>query len=134
MGQIGGSFAPPLSDQLIAQYRALIDNLDPRSQIKDAMQKCLKCCEEWWKLPDSSGAGKPHPVGVGTIVDLDKPIADALWEHIPWKEELEGYKAMFDTIDPVGQRDLRNAAHHLLWHAIELEMDREPLTSDKLQH
>ena len=131
LGLIGGSFAPPLSDDILAAYRALIDAL-PASPIKDAMLTLHNCCAQWWEQPESTGEGKPHPCGRGCMVALDAPIAAALWDHVPWAEELAMMQALFDGIDPVAQRDLRNAAFHLLWHAKELEMDREPMTADKL--
>lgn len=39
---------------------------------------------------------------------------------------------LFDSIDPVAQKDLRNAAFHCLWVARELDLGREPITTDKL--
>jgi hypothetical protein len=132
MTRYGGSFAPPLSDDLLTQYRAIID-AQPASAVKDAMATLHNCCAKWWDLPESTGApGKPHPSGVGMIVDLDAPIAAALAEHIPWAHELEAMKGLFDAISATAQKDLRDAAHHLLWHAVELEHGREPLTNDKL--
>jgi hypothetical protein len=121
-----------LTDELLLEYRKIIESLDPQSQIRDAMQKLLHCCEQWWNQPESTGDGKPHPSGRGVIVDLDKSIADALWEHIPWDDELKAFAALFDKLDPVAEANLRNAAFHLLWHAKELELDREPITTDKL--
>jgi hypothetical protein len=132
MTRYGGSFAPPLSDELLNSYKTMIDAL-PASAVKDAMATLHNCCSKWWELPESVGApGKPHPCGVGIIVDLDRPIAEALDEHIPWPHELEAMKGLFEQISPASQKELRDAAHHLLWHAIELERDREPLTNDKL--
>ena len=60
--RIGGSFAPPLSDELLAKYKATIDALPP-SPLKDAMGVCHNVCAKWWELPDSPGAGVPHPTG-----------------------------------------------------------------------
>jgi hypothetical protein len=36
-----------------------------------------------------------------------------------------------EVVDPVAH-ELSNAARHLLWHAKEIALDREPLTNDKL--
>lgn len=131
--RIGGSFAPPLTDELLAAYKAMIEALPPQSQIRDAMARLLACCEKWWELPDSIGTeARAHPSGLGTIVPLEAVHQKALWEHIPWPEELEHFGVLFDGIDPVAEKPLRDAAHHLLWHAKELELDREPLTADKL--
>lgn len=126
----GGSFAPPLSDALLAAYEALATSASP--EIKDAMQKLLQCVKHWWQLPDSSTARSvPHPSGRGMHVPLDKPIADALWDDIPWGHELNAIQALLNTI-PEGQRDLRDAAFHLLWYVRELDLDREPITLDKV--
>jgi hypothetical protein len=128
----GGSFAPPLTDELLAKYSSMIDGLAAQSPIRDAMAKLLACCKQWWGLPESTGKGEPHPSGRGSIVDLDEAIKKTLWEAIPWKEELQMYGLLFERIDAVKEKPLRDAAHHLLWHGFELEMDREPITMDKL--
>jgi hypothetical protein len=127
----GGSFAPPLSDDRIAEYELLAEEASP--EVKDAMQTLLKCVKHWWDLPESSQAGaKPHPSGRGRIVSLDEPIAKALWDDIPWTRELKSMGELFDGISAETQRELRNAAFHLLWHAVELDLDREPITADKV--
>ena len=140
----GGSFAPPLSDELLGSYAAMIAALPARSPVRDAMQKLLTCCQAWWELPESSGTeSRAHPSGLGTIVDLEAEHQAALWDHIPWSgqaledgtvapDELGAYAKMFDGIDPRADKPLRDAAHHLLWHVVELARDREPLTTDKL--
>lgn len=129
--RIGGSFAPPLSDELIAKYTHMVDDLPP-SPVKDGMSVLLHCCGVWWDLPESNGTKQPHGSGTGTITNLEDDHKKALWDHIPWDHELNSIQALFDTIDPETQRDLRNAAFHLLWHVKELNLDREPLTTDKL--
>jgi len=130
--RVGGSFAPPLTDELLMKYEALVNDLDPQFPVRDAMVKLLDCCKQWWDLPESVGEGKPHPSGRGNIVGLDEPIKKALWDHIPWSHELKAFGVLFDGIDPVKQKELRDAAHHLLWHVVELDLDREPITTDKL--
>lgn len=85
------------------------------------------------------------------------PLEDAhqkeLADKIPWMRELEAMVPLFlslphGTIEEVvtennttftkcrvvnqSAYDLRNALSHLLWHAIELCLDREPLTKDIL--
>jgi hypothetical protein len=129
--RIGGSFAPPLTDELIARDKALIDGLNP-SPIKDAMTALLACCEHWWQLPESDSSGQKHESGTGLKVALRPDHAAELDPLIPWQHEIESYKVLFDSIDPVSNYDLRNAAHHLLWHVCELDLGREPMTSDKL--
>lgn len=131
--RIGGAFAPPLTDELLTKYGELIAGLDAQSQIRDAMTRLLHCCKAWWDQPESNGGkSRPHASGTGTVVDLDEPVAKALWEVIPWGEDLNVMSVLFDGIDATTQKPLRDAAHHLLWHAKELELDREPLTADKL--
>lgn len=125
--QIGGSFAPPLTDELLAAYHA--QALEATEEVRDAMLKLHALAAQWWELPESTGDGKPHPSGRGFVVALDEPIAKQLWDAIPWTRELDMMAALFETL-PVGA--LRNAAFHLLWFAKELDLDREPLTSDKL--
>lgn len=142
---IGGSFAPPLSDELLAKYKAMVEALQP-SPVKDAMEKLLHCCGVWWDLPESNNGSTPHPVGVGVVRHLDEAHKRALWDHIPWSHrstepkigafgpngELDHMAEILETISNDTQRDLRNAAHHLLWHVVELDLDREPMTTDKL--
>lgn len=132
MAHIGGSFAPPLSDETLEGYRKLIDAVPERSQLRDALEAVYRCSTAWWEQPESTGDGKPHASGRGTVVALEKPIAEALWEHIPWREELDTFAALFDTISNETEKPLRDCAHHLLWHARELDLDREPITTDKL--
>jgi hypothetical protein len=138
--RIGGSFAPPLTDEKLAVYRALIDGMDAQSPVRDAMEALYNCAAAWWEQPESVGDGKPHGSGRGTIVALDKPVADALWDAVPWDgqklddgstapRECDMYAELFDGL-PAGE--VRNAAFHLLWHAKELSQDREPITADKL--
>lgn len=126
----GGSFAPPLTDELLESYAKLATSA--AAEIGDAMRSLLACCRAWWELPESGSDGSKHPSGQGTIVPLDKPIADALYDHIPWADELDIFGQRFEKIDPVSDRELRNAAHHLLWHVRELDLGREPITTDKL--
>lgn len=130
--QVGGSFAPPFSDENLAAYRDLIDGLPPQSPIRDALAQLYKMALAWWNAPESTGEGKPHPSGRGIIVDLDAPIAASLWEFVPWDHELEAFAKLFETISPTTEAPLRNAAHHLLWLGWELFRDREPITTDKL--
>ncbi len=126
--RIGGSFAPPLTDEKLTSYESLAASASP--EVKDAMGTCLACVKKWWGLPYSGPAGStPHPSGIGTIVPLDEPIAAALEPSIPWKHEIAAIQGLFDSI-PASHKELRNAAFHLLWHVIELDLDREPITAD----
>lgn len=103
---------------------------------------------------DMAQAGKTVTFGVRPLpADHQKQLSDL----IPWKHELDGMTVLFSAL-PDGTRevsavvktakgesritkaevfdqtafDLKKAATHLLWHAIELELDREPLTQEVL--
>lgn len=218
----GGSFAPPLTDELLAQYDVLVSALDSREQTTDIIKQLLACVRAWWNEPDSTGGGKPHPVfgKAVAMIDLDGDIAARLWEAIPWREELESWAPLLDKLESekvqrngvklstwrqavhqamfnesllaanrlynvteklagklaanaavaaafpgwtgeqvardtqaahavyvdvmAGKQSpsvprptlestpVRDMAHSLLWHAVELERDREPLTADKI--
>ena len=129
---IGGNFAPPLSDEKFAAYKALVAVL-PASPVRDAMTGLLRCCEKWWQLPEPAGTAiRAHPSGRGVVVALQDDHAAHLDDLIPWDYELEAAQKLFDTIDPVGDKALRDAAFHLLWHVKELSLGREPLTNDLL--
>lgn len=130
--QIGGSFAPPLSDVKLAAYQELINLVPEKTQLREALDTCMKCVKKWWELPESSSGSKPHGSGRGALIELDDSIKSDLWDLIPWKEEIETIKKLFDGIDSVRDKALRNAAYHLLWHVVELDLDREPITNDKI--
>jgi len=131
MPRFGGSFAPPLSDEKLTGYKSMIDAL-PASALKDALATCLACCQKWWELPDSEGVAKAHPATPRMqVVMLTEANQKALWDLIPWKEDIANIQRLFDAI-PTGQKELRKCAFHLLWHVVELDRDREPLTNDKL--
>lgn len=127
--RIGGSFAPPLTDETLDRYRVLIDRLDSKSAVRHAMGELLKCAEAWWEQPDSTGKGTPHGSGRGFIVNLTPEVADALWDDVPWPHECDAYQTLFDNLS-LGE--VRDAAFNLLWFAKELTQDREPITADKL--
>lgn len=129
---VGGTFAPPLTDETLKEYGDLIEQMG-MSPVRDAMLVLLLCCQQWWKLPEPQHSQKSqHPSGTGFIVPLESAHAETLDEYIPWKHELEAMKGLFEGINSVGQRDIRNAAFHLLWCVIELDNGREPITKDKL--
>lgn len=128
---IGGTFAPPLSDEKLAAYEGIAATASP--EVKDAMGTLQACVRKWWALPDSTGVNRtPHPSGRGAIIPLDDHIAKELWDSIPWTHELNAIQGLFDGI-PSDQTELRNAAFHLLWHVKELDLDREPITNDLIK-
>jgi hypothetical protein len=147
-------FAPPLTDELLDHYAALADAAP--GPVRDAMGECLAAVRAWWDLPEStrqdverwtlnqpppnlppekrerfaaSVAGRPKGF---TVVPLEESHVKALWDLVPWRYEIEAMQGLFDGIDPVGAKELRDAAFHLLWFVTELERDREPVTQDKL--
>lgn len=128
--QIGGSFAPPLTDEKLARYEELAAGASER--VREGMQSLLKMCKAWWELPDSAQEGQPHASGRGLIVPMEKAHVEELWDLVPWKDELDVIAAHFDGISPTDEKELRDAAHHLLWFGYELTQDREPITNDKL--
>jgi len=128
--RFGGTSAPPLSDEKLASYRTLIETTSNETRLGDYLRQVLNCVERWWELPESAGTPeKMHPSGSGVIVELTKEIQKELFDLIPWEKDIESIQAEFETL-PNG--DLRNCAFHLLWHVKELNLDREPITLDKI--
>ena len=130
-------FAPVLSDSNLVSYRVAVDLLEP-GPVKDACDECLKAVEAWHKLPESTRDDvdkfRIKHNGVDTtfsVVPLEKEHIEQLWALVPWGYEIDAMQSLFDAI-PDWEKDLRNMAFHLLWHARELCEDREPLTQDKL--
>ncbi len=96
------------------------------------------------------------------VTALESEHVTRLWDVTPWMRELLALEELFSALPtgtrevpvtvPITGRDghpatrvetrvevidqaaydLRNAAFHLLWHAKEITLDREPLTSDVL--
>lgn len=132
--RIGGTFAPPLTDELLDKYEDLADEIE--GPVAEAMMTLAKCCRKWWNLPDSEGlvGRKDHPSGVGTIIPLDEKIQKDLYDLIPWDHELAAIQSLFDNMpsETPEDKEYRNAAFHLLWHVKELNLDREPITNDLL--
>lgn len=130
-------FAPALTDEQLRQYRSQVNTLS-LSAVKDALDECLIACEAWWKLPDSTRQdvdrfrikhkGKETTF---SVTPLEEAHVESLCSVIPWGYELNSMQQLFDDI-PVEQKETRDMAFHLLWHARELCLDREPLTQDKL--
>lgn len=126
----GGSFAPPLTEETIKKYRVLAESAP--AQVKDGMGVLLVLACEHRKHPESAAVGTPHPSGRGVMVPLAVAVADAIDPFTPWDDELRMFGDVFGRIDSVEHKELRDAAHHLLWYAKELSLGREPITTDKL--
>jgi hypothetical protein len=127
---VGGSFAPAMGREELASYRKLAETAEPH--VKKAMLALTECCAVHHKAPKSAKRGSPHPSGRGTVVPLEDLHKESLKEHLPEADELDMYSARFDAIDSQSQKELRNAAFHLLWYVKELSLGREPMTTDLL--
>lgn len=121
-----GSFAPPLTEETIKDYARLADKARP--EVLDAMQTLLRLVAKWWGLPISKAQAVDHNSGVGKAIPLTSDLQEELFEDIPWMHELDGMGVLFEKIPTNGvNKEIRNAAFHLLWHAKELCLDREPI-------
>jgi hypothetical protein len=128
--QYGGSFAPPLTATEIKKYEKLAKDADP--QVSDYMTTLLNMVKKFSETGESKNKPKKHPSGVGTITQLEDAEVKRMWDHVPWEHDLKAMGEVFEQIDNETDKDLRDAAHHLLWFGYELTNDREPLTNDKL--
>lgn len=130
--RFGGSFAPPIDEAKLARYRALADGVgDP--MIGGYMHDLCNMVERFRETPASSLSGKPHPSGRGTIVPLESDEVRRIDDVVPWSRECDVMGEAFDRLNPVRDKETRNAAFHLLWYARELTQDREPITTDRLE-
>lgn len=136
--RIGGSFAPTLTTEKVAKYRELATQASP--EVAEVMVKLCDMVEHFNITPASTQASTPHPIGAfrdrngkhrsPMITPLSQEEIQRIDEKVPWNHEIEMYKLLFDSIPNDSQKEIRDAAHHLLWYAVELEMDREPITMD----
>lgn len=104
-----GSFAPPLTDELLDEYEALVTELSSQkdwpvgsgtAEIVKYLKLLLNCCRKWWELPESSQEGsRPHPCGTGIHNPLDTPYVHALALCMPTASELQLMGNLFDLID-----------------------------------
>jgi hypothetical protein len=128
--RIGGSFAPPLTTGKVTAFRKLAERAPPA--VGEAMGKLCDMVDLFHEMPASTQPGTPHPVGMGNIVHLEEAEKARIEHLVPWAHENRMYADLFEGIDPKTDKPLRDAAFHLLWYAVELTNDREPLTSDRL--
>lgn len=128
--RVGGSFAPPLTDKNLSAYRDLAAAAP--AQIGEAMTRLADMVAGYRAVPPTVAGVEPHPSGVGSIRKLAEDTVKRIWDLVPWKEELDMMAGLFDRLDPVTQKAIRDAAYHLLWYAYELFLDREPITKDKI--
>jgi len=135
---LGGSFAPPLSKETLAEYRTAAESAEPR--IREVMLKLCRMIEVFQETPESSLPSQPQPLGTlrtldgrlvaPQVVPLEEAEVQRIWDDVPWDYEIEAYRTLFDSL--LADSPLRTPCFHLLWFGTELEKDREPLTNDKL--
>lgn len=126
---VGGSFAPPITDEVLDRYEDLA-GIASSGPVKDEILKLIEMVRVFRQTPDSSLPSEPHPSGRGEIVPLEDAEIQRIWDHVPWDHEIDALKNLFDLIPADSM--LRNPAFHLLWYAVELSKDREPITIDRL--
>lgn len=153
--RFGGSFAPPITDDLLDQYRELAKGPE-YAEAKSYMVSLINMFDKFLDEEDSKQPKEPHPSGMGHIQKLEDKTIKKLFDHVPWPKECDAYQEAFEEILPVAQDaensrriqeykeeggiglpddfkpTLRYAAFHLLWFAKELSEDRQPLTNDQL--
>lgn len=127
---VGGIFAPPLPVEKARGYRELAASLE--DFIKEPFLRLCDMVEQFHETPESQLPGIAHVTNRALVVPLEDVEKDRMYDAIPWPHEMEMYGALFELLDPVSQKTERDAAFHLLWFARELDLDREPLTTDKL--
>ena len=110
---VGGSFAPPLTSEKLAKYRQLADTAT--EQVREIMLKLCDMVELFQQTPVSPLPGTPHPSGRGTIIPLTPEEIERIWDAVPWKDEVEMYKTLFQPL----QQDVcaRNTRRIEEWQA-----------------
>lgn len=127
---VGGSFAPPLTEDKLKEYKLLAATADIR--ISEIMLKLIEMVEVFNQTPTSILKPELHRTGIVNQIPLEDAEITRIWNYVPWDYELEAYSKLFETIDNTNNKPLRDACFHLLWFARELEADREPITNDKI--
>lgn len=129
-------FAPPLTDEKLAAYSALSES-QPEGVLKHFLKQLLAAVLKWWELPESTRRGQElalrhrgKNVAV-PVTPLEEEHVAALWDSVPFHEELNAAQSAFDAI-PGEEKELRDCAFHMLWYVRELCHDREPLDQSKL--
>jgi hypothetical protein len=104
------------------------------------MEDLCQMVEVFQETPTSDESPEPHRSGFASVIPLKEEEIQRIWDYVPWNDSVPGdhvnecaqLAELFDGIDPVQKKDLRDAAFHLLWYAQELALDREPITTDSL--
>lgn len=140
---IAGSFAPPITPEVLARYRALAE-AEPAGPVKDALTSLGEMVRVFGQTPRSKLPGKPlaaapfvgatGPLAGKTftaeVVPLEPAEVKRIWDHVPWEHEIEGYRKLAKGLKPGPVHD---ALRHLIWYAAELCKDREPICTDSLK-
>lgn len=127
---IGGSFAPPLTEEKLKEYKLLAASAEPK--ISEVMLKLIEMVEVFNETPTSTLPPEEYMIDIVDKIPLEDKEIQRIWNYVPWDYELDAYGNLFETIGYYSNKPLRNACFHLLWFARELEADREPITNDKL--
>src|SRR5690606_24972179 len=101
----GGSFAPKLTAEKVAAYRALAQGCD-QSDIQWTMLQLCDMADSFLQTPDSKLEGKPHPSGRGLVVPLEADEVKRIDAFVPWDWECKAYAKLFDTIPNDTQKPL----------------------------
>lgn len=135
---IGGSFAPPISAETLAAYRATI-LADAPDDLRDSLVDLCDLVALFQASGESGQPKTPHPAGFGHVQKLDDAEIARLWDACPWPWEAEALGKRADQLPTMVNAEgktadtpVRKAAFHLVWFAKELAADREPCTADKL--
>ena len=115
------SFAPPLSDSLMADYFELC-------KANAVLRLLWAVVRRWRDLPMSQECGYLHPNGRCQVVPLSQFQEQQLSGLMPSCANLVVIQRLCDSL----RGKQRDAAFHLLWHVKELAAGREPITQDKL--
>jgi hypothetical protein len=129
-------FAPTITREKLARYETLVE--DAPARVADYMSQLIDMVKLFYETPTSSHAPRMIPVRLGTkheevpAVKLEDEEIERIWDAVPWMDELDVMGKQFDTLSAENEadRELRNAAFHLLWYGRELTLDREPMTKE----
>lgn len=111
---IGIRSAPPLTDEVSAAYEKTIAELGPGSQIADYATRLLRCCGVWWDLPEPAGKAVWRDQSQPIVLPLTDEHKAVLWEHIPWKSELDSIASFLASL-PDDAEDLAYAERSRAW-------------------
>lgn len=109
--KVGGSFAPPLTPELLARYRELAEEAVRNRKYRQQGQLILQLADmvdKFNETPRSRERSTPHPAGIGQITKLEAAEVERIDDVVPYEEELLYYDSVFDKIE-ASPEDERNA-------------------------